>query len=436
MPGISRLKRLARERAQRKKETQQQDDEPRELSDLSFVNLLADTQERAMIGENQRRLHFNREMHHADARYQTQQQLQQAQAAEELRAEAEATKIQQTICDEKLIRRFHTYFQRSHSQRAEVDEHLRGRILEDAQASEDAYAAAWKLHLMKFEEARQLREEARQNDLRLADARSQVLKDNLPIEIVREIFRFKVDAYVPDHLFIEESRPTSVRKRWVRGLKSVPGELYHDDWTLHRGVPAVFSDYYATIEIDLSTQYAKWPGWVEQWKDVSRAVQRCILQVTGFDNAQIATLAEIAYFFGESPMIQRIHKNPLVYVQDRDRVLNKGTLPNGTKDTTPDEHILIIAQPGEMADGQQEMLMLIKEMARIGSLHRNSRALSREGFRKLVFDWAMGPPDVVLNLAQIISRRAVDLVNFPIQATSYGQWAATQPKSSPRKRLY
>jgi hypothetical protein len=166
-------------------------------------------------------------------------------------------------------------------------------------------------------------------------------------------------------------------------------ELFYDEWTIHRGIPAVCSDYYATIEIDLSAQYANWSNWIQQWRCVGLAVQRCILHVTGFDSPQLATLAEVAYFFGESRMIQRVHKNggnPLVSIQDRDRVLNKGMLSNGMKDTTPDEHILVIVEAGEMADEEQAMLGLVKEMARLGRTYYISYVLSREAFRKLVFD--------------------------------------------------
>jgi hypothetical protein len=222
----------------------------------------------------------------------------------------------------------------------------------------------------------------------------------------------------------------------VRGLVSIPDELFHDRWTVHCGVPAVFSDYYATIKIDLSAPYANWSDWVQIWKPVGRAIQRIMLHVTGFDVPQIVTLAEVAYFFSESQLIRRIHKNPLTLAKDRALVLNKGTLPDSTKDTTPDEHILVVVESGEIGDGEQEIMGLVKEMARLGRNHYGADALSREAFRKLVFDWAMGAPDTVLNREQIISRRSVDLVTFPIQQTSYTRWSATQPKSSPKKRRY
>jgi hypothetical protein len=126
----------------------------------------------------------------------------------------------------------------------------------------------------------------------------------------------------------------------------------------------------------------------------------------------------------------------VVPVEERDRVLNKGTLLGGIKDTTPEQHILISTQAGEMYDGKQEMFSLVREMARMGQLHRHSNALSREGFRMLIFDWAMGAPDPVTNTAQIISRRTVDTNEFPVQGTLYSKWSVTQLKSSPRKRLY
>lgn len=41
-------------------------------------------------------------------------------------------------------------------------------------------------------------------------------------------------------------------KRWVRGLTTIPRELFYDDWTTSTAIPAVLSDYYPTIEVDLS----------------------------------------------------------------------------------------------------------------------------------------------------------------------------------------
>jgi hypothetical protein len=264
--------------------------------------------------------------------------------------------------------------------------------------------------------------------------RVQELKDALPVELVRIVFRYKIDPYIPDHLFIPEKIPGRRQERWVRGLKKVPSELFYDKWTISRGIPTMFSDYYATIEIDLFAHYAKWTEWIKPWNCIGRAIGRLMLYVTGFDAPQIATLAEVAYFFGESPLIQRLHRDtPVGALQERDRMLYLGTQSNGTRNTTLKDHILISTHAGEMKDGEHEMFGLIKEMARIGVLHHGANTLSREAFRKLVFDWAIGPPDNVLNREQIISRREVDTTKFPIQGTQYTTWAATQPKSSPQK---
>jgi hypothetical protein len=68
-----------------------------------------------------------------------------------------------------------------------------------------------------LEEASRLREDTRVKRLeeyRLAsDARARNLKDEMPVKLIYEVFRFKIDTYVLDHLFVEERRPNSARKR-------------------------------------------------------------------------------------------------------------------------------------------------------------------------------------------------------------------------------
>ena len=92
---------------------------------------------------------------------------------------------------------------------------------------------------------------------------------------------------------------------------AIPLEVQSDRWTVLKVSPAVLADYCATIEIELSTHYSNWVIWVSAWNNFSKAVDRLLLYITGFDTPKLLTIAEIAYFFAESNIIQRMHKNPV-----------------------------------------------------------------------------------------------------------------------------
>lgn len=53
---------------------------------------------------------------------------------------------------------------------------------------------------------------------------------------------------------------------------------------------------------------------------------------TGLDEPNFFALAEVAYLFSASKMLNHINKNPVVLAKDRQAVLNKSRLPDGSVD--------------------------------------------------------------------------------------------------------
>jgi hypothetical protein len=106
---------------------------------------------------------------------------------------------------------------------------------------------------------------------------------------------------------------------------------------------------------------------------------------------------------------------------------------NNPNNPTPSEHILVQFERGDINDLEHVLLGLINKMAQSGTQHR-AELLSRESIRKLVFDWVIGQDDHHNLDEQAVARRMVDGKFSP--GSTYASWIATQPKSSPNKRLY
>jgi hypothetical protein len=141
-----------------------------------------------------------------------------------------------------------------------------------------------------------------------------------------------------------------------------------------------------------------------------------MLHFTGFDSPQVLSLAEAAYFFVQSNMITRLYQKPVVLAKYRRTILNS-TSGNGTTD----EHIIVNVRAGVLNDIDLNMFGAINKMITIGSARRAGYRLSRACFHKQVFDWAMEPADSVLTVEQLISRRAVNQTQYPVENTSYRQ---------------
>jgi hypothetical protein len=113
-------------------------------------------------------------------------------------------------------------------------------------------------------------------------------------------------------------------------------------------------------------------------------------------------------------MITRLYQKPVVLAKDRRTILNS---TSGTG--TTDEHIIVNVRAGVLNDIDLNMFGAINKIITIGSARRAGNRLSRACFHKQVFDWAMGPADSVLTVEQLISRRAVNQTQYPVENTSY-----------------
>lgn len=146
----------------------------------------------------------------------------------------------------------------------------------------------------------------------------------------------------------------------------------------------------------------------------------------GFDEVNILSLAEVAYFFAQSNLITRVHKQPPALAHDRRNITGR---------SHPTEQILVKVVRGDRGDRDAHMFELVNKMVEIGSQHRAGNRLSREGIRKLVFEWVMGDFGYDIGVAQILARRMVDTEKFPPRTNaSYARCIQTQPKNSSLKR--
>jgi hypothetical protein len=170
------------------------------------------------------------------------------------------------------------------------------------------------------------------------------LRKSLAPELSAIIFRYVLDDCVPDEFIIQEfpsagNDPSPAK--WVRGLEKTPEMLMIDGWFFKNCGKLMFDDYYATIQIDVSAKYPNWRHWIQEWLGFSGAIKRVLLVFDGFDEVNVLSLAEIAYFFAQSDFIVRAHKQPLALAHDRRNLIGNGA---------PKEQILVKVIVGQRSD--------------------------------------------------------------------------------------
>lgn len=79
------------------------------------------------------------------------------------------------------------------------------------------------------------------------------------------IFRYVLNNCVPDEFIIQEFPVANDQNpaKWIRNLEKIPEMLMVNGWFFKNCGKLMFDDYYATIQIDVSTKYPNWRYWIK-----------------------------------------------------------------------------------------------------------------------------------------------------------------------------